>query len=290
MWKVIMTQPALALATSFGRLYRRPETPVETIPSDPAAALAAGVLFPSVTNVIGVLDKPYLNGWYAREAAKAAVEVEKTHPGLIRSKPWDAINFLKDAAPRKAAAAAALGDVVHNTVELLGAGQDIDAPDEVSAAYVDNWRRFVKDYDPTFTHLEATCFGTVLGPDGQELHYAGTTDFIASIGGNLFVGDYKTGRAVHTEAGLQLAALANAHTLVTSDGEVIPMPRIDGGMVVHVNADMYRVWPVVDWDAAWAAFGQLRQVWQFHQENLVSRNPIILGAPVAGPQGLTLRR
>jgi hypothetical protein len=277
-----MTTPLLAQATDFGRLYRSPlSADGDTV--NVRAAVEAGLLVPSVTNVIGVLHKPYLMTWYAKRAAEEAVAVSQSHPGLMGQRPRKAIEYLKTAAERTSAAAAALGDEVHQACEDLSRGSEPHVS-AAAAPYVKAWRAFVQDFAPEFLHVEATCFGKT--PDG--LGYAGTADFIARINGRVVVGDYKTGKAVHTEASLQLAALAHAEQITTDDQtDLTTMPVVDGGVVLHLTPSGYRLFPVDVHGPAWAHFTRLRAIWDFHQENLTSRAPLFVGGAVIHPEALT---
>jgi len=74
-----VTSPAAAIPETVhglhgaGRLYGPPgfDPLLLRSPADTRAALRDGVIYPSVTNVIGVLPKKHLQGWYGREAVKA---------------------------------------------------------------------------------------------------------------------------------------------------------------------------------------------------------------------------
>lgn len=256
-----MTSPALAISTKYGRLYREPGTPLNSV-SDVDASLAQNLLMPSITNVIDTLNKPFLSNWYAKRAAEDAVQVIKDHPGLVQKKPQEAVKWISGAARRTASAAADLGDRVHNYVELLAQG--ITPEEELSQqakGYVESWNKFVADHSPEFLHLEATVFGKTLHA-GKA--YAGTADFIAIIGGRTYVGDYKTGRSIHAEASLQLSALRHGLTLDSADG-IVDLPAIDGEIVVHLSANGYTVHETTDSEAAWETFSYLREVWDFQR-------------------------
>lgn len=272
-----MTSPNLAVNSDFGRLYVKPGAGKDAV-KIPEEGLAAGVLSPSVTNVIDVLGKPYLQTWYAREAAKAAVEVSQTHPTLTREKPRQAEKWISEAAPRKAAEAAALGDEVHNAIEkivLEGDNVDLDISPKAKI-YVKNWRAFLEEFKPEFIRVEATCFGSV-NFAGGELGYAGTADAIVKIAGKTYVLDWKTGKSVHTEAALQLSALAHATEMVTVDETGLePMPHIDGGLVIHVTHSGVTVYPVDTNGEGWAIFERCRSLWDFHARNLNSRAPLFI--------------
>lgn len=264
-----MTSPALAISTQYGRLYRRPETPLNSV-SDVDAALEANLLMPSVTNVIDTLNKPFLSNWYAKRAAEDAVQVIQDHPGLVQKKPQEAIKWISGAARRTARTAADLGDTVHNYVELLAQGvEPTEVLDDVAAKYVDSWKRFIEDKSPEFLYLEATVFGEV---EGTGKAYAGTADFIAKIDGKLIVGDYKTGRSVHAEASLQLSALSHGTHLTTPDG-IIEMPKLDGECVVHLSPNGYSIWDTTQSDRAWSVFSGLRELWDFQKDSNAASGP-----------------
>lgn len=269
-----MTTPRLAHATKFGRLYQRPETaPSELKPT--WDAVQSGKLLPSVTNIIDTLSKPFLQTWYAKRAAEDAVQVNVTHPGLMESKPVEAIKWITNAASRTSNNAAEIGDKVHNAAEMLARGEDPEITPEI-APHIKNWNKFVKDHDPEFLHLEATAYGET-SSNGEVKGFAGTADFIATINGKTYIGDYKTGKGIHTEAALQLSALAHAKELFDEETEtMLPMPKIDGCLVVHITASGYSIHVINDMETPWNAFQKLRDLWDFHQLNLTTREPLFM--------------
>ena len=277
-----MTSPRLATDSPFGRLYRHPGTPAQSLPGV-EESLARGLLVPSVTNVIGCLDKPFLTSWYGKLAAEDAVDTVRKHPGLIESKPRAAVDWLKHAGHRRLTAAAALGDEVHTAVEQLALGEAA-VYSEQAAPYVESWRKFVADFRPEFLHLESTCFGVVDDPLAGPLGYAGTADFIARVNGVVVTGDYKSGRSIHSEAALQLAALANARELVLPDDTLAAVPAVEAGLVVHLTPTGYAVRQSAAHGLPWHLFGTLRRVWDFHVANLEARGPLLMSSPLPGPE------
>jgi len=256
-----MTSPALAINTSSGRLYRKPETKLADV-GDVDSALESGLLMPSVTNVIDVLNKPFLMHWYAKRAAEDAVQVVRDHPGLIQKKPKEAIKWISGAAKRTASAAAGLGDEVHNYVEALSIGQEVpDISDPKVLDYVAQWEKFVADYSPKFLFAEGTIFGTT-GDHGKA--YAGTADFIAEINGKIVVGDYKTGKSIHAEAALQLSALKHG-TEIAGEKGTQAIPDITQEIVVHLGPTGYKVYETQDSDTAFHNFSLLREIWDFQR-------------------------
>lgn len=263
-----MTAPALSVPTPYGRCYRQPNTHPDTI-TNIDDALATGLLVPSVTNIISVLDKPFLRTYYANKAAEAAIEIAQSYPGHLQSRPRQARTWLAAAAARHSGAAADLGTLVHGLIERIVAGEDPDIPDQ-AAAHIDTWHTWVTDHAVTFHHSEATCYGTT----SDQLGYAGTADFIATIDGTRVVGDYKCGRTVSTDAALQLSALAHTTTYATPTGTT-PLEPVTGGVVVHLTPTGYTTY-TADLDEPWPLFERLRGLWDFHARNLASRAPLYL--------------
>lgn len=457
-----MTLPRLAVDSPYGRLYRHPTTPMEKI-ADRTEAYRNGLLVPSVTNIIDVLNKPFLMDWYARLSAQAAVDVSFEHPGLIQQKPDKAKKWISEAAVRYTKQAADLGTRVHDVVEKLSRGETDLYYDSDVQPFVNSWHDFVGTFQPEFLYMEATCYGAVPNNHNSnsqpKLGYAGTTDFICRINGKTYAADYKcvvpdtrilmcdgtekkaseiqagdlitgydeetrslcvapveyvgsngerptviltvsggrslqvteehpilvarepklnartdwreeriwveaknvqvghycvlalgygdengvsnmqgvetseallrpagkgghirnlnlhtelvsvisieyvseptetiaisvtgvhthvtngiithnTGRSIHTEAALQLAALVNSYEIVLDNDQTIEMPKIDGGIVVHLTAKGFSVYPTDPFNEAWETFIDLRQIWDFHVKNLASRQPLFIG-------------
>lgn len=274
-----MTNPALAVDSPFGRLYRKPtDTSIDDSVSSSNPDILwqlvkEGTLVPSVTNVIDVSDKPFLKVWAARLSAEAAFDAFGSHPDAAMKRPQEGIRWAKTAHERSLANSAALGSLVHDICEKRVLGDTPLVPKH-ARPYIKSWENFISDYSPKFLRAEATCFGSV---DGEG--YAGTGDIFVQIGSHTLVGDYKTGRKVGDSAAQQLSALANSLSMVTVDGdELEPVLNVDGGIVIQLSPRGYRVFPVDTsiQGEAWAAFGAFRNAWNYHARMLASRSPIFL--------------
>jgi hypothetical protein len=120
--------------------------------------------------------------------------------------------------PRRIAAAL----LVVGKNEILDKGEVPRPLSPGAAAFEASARAFLARFRPRFVAVEATVFNRRVG-------YAGTADFVAGIGPVTVIGDYKSGRSVHDEVAMQLAALAHGEEIVTPDGRRHPVPVVDGG-------------------------------------------------------------
>jgi hypothetical protein len=239
-----VTTPALAVPVrGKGRHYRHPET---------------GDLVPSVTNVIGCLDKPALIGWAAREVAAAAWDARHS---LTRIPDRDmAVDMLKAAPYKKRNRAADVGTLVHAVAEALASDSPLPVFGNVEAPYLDAFLAFVADHDVKFHAVEVTVFHS-------EHRYAGTYDFLADVDGRRVIGDHKTGSGIYPEVALQLAALRWADEAVV-DGMLCDHEMVDGCVAVHLQPGGYGLHEVRSDETAFAAFCALRTVWEWHKGGL----------------------
>lgn len=187
------TAPPLSVATPYGRLYIKPGAnlqPKEYRTKQQCRKLIAdGVLMPSVTNIISMKSSPHLIDWASRLIAEEAVKVEQKWPGKLSSDPAKAVKYLKDTANRERDHWAQQGTNIHNAVEKLAMGEEIDINSytDYEKASISEWVQWQKNIEPKFYGIETTCYGET--SDGYK--YAGTADFIAEINNKMFVGDYK---------------------------------------------------------------------------------------------------
>lgn len=176
-----MTQPALAHATDFGRMYAR--------------SLAEAPSVPSITTVIG-LQAIDLDGWIGYMAAKALAD----HPGLPEAagrseKLRPLVREAANAAASFRDAAAERGDRVHFYAEQVSL-RALDREHELERAreqlaergesgYADRFDAWWKDYAVQPLAPEVTVWNRTVG-------YAGTLDLVARIAGRLVLIDFKT--------------------------------------------------------------------------------------------------
>jgi hypothetical protein len=236
-----MTTPALAEnVRGRGRHYRHPGT---------------GELVPSVTNVIGVLDKPALPRWSAKMVAEAAWNMRHS---LDEMGQQEAIDVLKGSPWRKSGRAADRGTDIHAYLEAKLNGQDPEPLSDDATPYraaADDW--LTKDIEIVAT--EMTLFNPL---------YAGTTDFVARIDGRLTIGDFKTSKAIYDEAALQLAALwgctedANGNSVVWRDESGDVSEPVDL-LVVRIGEDGWEEKRVANPYGSLSAFFCLVEAWNW---------------------------
>lgn len=234
-----MTQPVLSEnVKGRGRHYRDPVT---------------DELVPSVTNVIGILDKPALPRWAARVVAEQAASMKSSLPNLADE---EIVDMLKGAPWRSSGRAADRGTSVHGYLEarLLG----IDPPELTGQAstYQAQAEAWLAVWQPEPIATELTVFG-----DG----YAGTADLLCSINGKVTMVDFKTSSAVYPEAALQLAALSSASVGAFPDG-VRAMPDIAEAAVVRIGTKDHETRWVADIESQFAAFQACLAVWHWRND------------------------
>lgn len=232
-----MTTPALAFnKRGMGRHYRNPQDGDEV---------------PSVTNVIGILDKPAIPRWAARTVAERAWELRHSLDGLGQD---EAIDVLKGAPWRGSKRAADRGTSVHEYLEAAADGRELPELTGDAARYRGAADEFLTVYEPQFMHTELTVFG-----DG----YAGTADFVATINWHgrrvRVLGDYKTSKRLYREVALQLAAIRHAD--VTADGD--PVPTVDGCVGVLLTPQGCEVREVDAGAEAFQAFQACLAAWRW---------------------------
>lgn len=266
-----MTQPALAFGVRRkGRHYPFPPADPSGLPRNRWGSVdeTPDGAVPSVTNILGVLDKPGLKFWAAEQAL-----LELYSTGSIPLDVNKAIQDHKTACNRVAGKRADAGTRAHTLAERLTS--NLPLPSSMSdedEAYADAFMAFWADYEPDPLGVEVTLYG-----DG----YAGTADLVAKaqvqFANELAVIDYKTRGErddekiaryglLYDENKMQLAALAHAQYLATEkdDGwDLLPAPEITAAMGVVLFPDgTYATEPIEDLDRWYEAFQGALQLWR----------------------------
>jgi hypothetical protein len=218
--------------------------------------LQTGDLVPSVTNVIGILDKPALPRWAAKMVAESAYRMRHALSEMGES---EAVDMLKGSPWSKSKRAADRGTDIHGYLEARLNDWEVEdlSPDaEPYRAAADAWFE-TADVDVVATELTAFHPG-----------YAGTMDLVCRIDGRLTIADFKTSKAIYDEAALQLAALWGCYT--DMHGDPVPWRDTHGVLaepvdllVVRIGEDGFETKQVADADASLSAFMSLLDAWHW---------------------------
>ena len=181
-----------------------------------------GVTYPSVTSVIGMMDKPALINWAARLAAEYS---QDNRAALGQLDPEAAVDAIKGAWRRSRDRAANFGTAVHEMIE----SRETPEPDSELAPYVDGAAAFLKGFKLDVTSQEVTVVS-------KEHGYAGTMDVLALRPKDdaVVVVDWKSGKGLYDSAALQLSALMNADHIVRNN-QLVPFNGAHLGVAVRLT-------------------------------------------------------
>jgi hypothetical protein len=289
-----MTDPRLAHATEFGRMYSR--------------SLSQPPLVPSITTVIAQ-EAQDMTGWSGHMAATELINDTRLSSAL--GSPGDLRTLARHAAAaaeRFRDAAAARGDRVHQYAEqlalsVLGHNADPGAARTVLAEHGES--RFADRFDQWWELYQVTPIAAEVTVWNDTVGYAGTLDLVAEIGGRTCILDFKTkglgrdGRAkpLRNSVVMQLVAGMRAEEMLVdpASGTWEPWPyRGDEGelpLLMAVAISEAEVVPVqanaAGLRAHWRKFWALRQVWE-HSRAVAEQGHALrtLGPPPAAARAV----
>ena len=217
-------------------------------------------LFPSVTNVLGVINKPGLAPW-ARNAALGSVQTALlARAGLTESitAEWvaDVIDQARQTPDFKRDQAAGFGTQAHELIDRIIQGSEPEVPPELEAV-VNNFMAWRAASGMDIRLTEAMLYSA-------KYRYAGSADAIAYRDGKLTVLDWKTGNGIYPEYGLQVAAYAKALEEMTGE----PVSEAWTVRLGRTGLD-FESQRVVDLDRAFISFRAALYLWRALQGNLL---------------------
>ena len=219
-------------------------------------------LLPSVTSIIGILDKPQLTRWKMREVAKAAIAI----PGPQGEEPVERFaDRAIEAAMSQVGEAADLGSRIHAAIENLMRGS-AEEPSEELKPYVKPVLDWMRQVGVKVTNSEIVLVNAVHG-------FAGRVDALFTWGdgfGKLGILDFKTKKTkegekveAYDEHTLQLAAYAATHYGAEHLQHVVAanlfISSTEPGRLEVVKHDKAKL------VAAYEAFTQMCAVWRFRK-------------------------
>lgn len=159
---------------------------------------------PSVTQILGILDKPGLSWWGWKIACDGvAAMVEDDWPVANSGQAiQDDLKSRKDTPNHQLSSAGNRGSVVHNAAEVWAKDGEVPNPsnfEEEHRGYIQALAKWISDDEPHFIETEVVIASRKHG-------YVGKFDFLARVADHMVIGDYKTSKAIYKEAHLQLAA------------------------------------------------------------------------------------
>lgn len=243
-----MTAPALAR----GKTGRRYVWPPGTDKPE--------LVVPSVTTILGHLDKPALVNAAAKEVARFAVDHILTWQDLP---PDDAFDLLKRAPSRVWGVKRDLGSAVHKAIETVletWDGDEVVVDNIDLLPYVGAAVLFLQERVTKLLHVEATIYN-------RTYKYAGTCDAIVELtDGRVAIVDWKSG-GVWPESALQIGAYASGEFIGHDDGTSEDLPEIDLGIVVHLPGDgSYKAREIELTPILWKTFIACRTIQRFKDD------------------------
>lgn len=233
-----------------------------------------GELYPSVTHILGAINKPALVPWAAKQeraavsAAAATLYSELSAAGQQYPASWFATALATKlgsvkAHERRLARAGDIGSEAHQAIEWLlrtalgseaGPKPVISAPARIAVEAFKAWALEVQ-LKPIL--IERVVFS-------KRHRYAGTLDLLARVNGELVTIDFKTGKAVYAEAHLQAAAygaaLAEMGYTTPARALIVRLPKVAGDPPVEVV-------PVPDAPTLLPVFLATRALWEWSYSN-----------------------
>ena len=234
----------------------------------------ATVKVPGVTSVVGMLPKDFLRYWAAKEVAQTAVDELGTLVSMVLRDPSAAVDHLKKAPDRNTRKAADIGTAAHDLFERMAKGETLGRVHPDLEPFVRHFDEYLTVCKPEYHFMEETVWS-------DQHAYAGSFDAFATIDGERVWLDNKTTRSgIHEEVGIQLAAYRFADAIIRTDGNRVPMPKADGGAVLHVRPEGWKLVPVRCDEGLFEVFLHLREVFRYEKEI----KSTVVGYPVAeGP-------
>lgn len=179
-------------------------TPVVEFQAEPRRRyLVDGEPVPSVTQILGVLDKPALVWWAMRVGVEGACELQES--GSLPADPDLAVKALtarKLTVNHVKTKAATRGTSLHDALEAYMRDGSVPMP----AGFPEEDRGYVRALARAMLDLRPEPLRTEVIVGSAEHGYGGRYDLLCEMGDRTLRVDLKTGKRVYETAHLQLAA------------------------------------------------------------------------------------
>lgn len=220
-----------------------------------------GDAYHSVTTIINGGVPKYLVPWASKLVAEAAYDRREQWQTMGRE---SAVSMLKSVPGESRDAAANMGKDVHAAAEAHALGLPMPEWPEQIRPHMRGFERFLLDFEPEYDAAEATIYS-------RQYRYAGTGDAWLRLRRGRYAGvpavvDYKSGRNVYSEVGLQLAAYSRGDFIGMPDGTEAPLPVAEKGFVLHIRPDDYALRSVRIDDEVFRYFRHAQQIHRWANE------------------------
>ena len=184
-----------------------------------------GKKIPSVTTILGIINKPALISWAANMAAESFKEAVQAGVIYDELQLQEIYNNLRTAHRKKKTDAADIGSFTHKWVEDWIKGKKPEPPvNENLRESTERFLKWQKEHSVKFLSSEQVIYSKKYG-------YTGTLDFICRYEDKLILGDLKTSNGVWPEMWLQTAAYRQARE------EEFPKEKYAGQAIIRIGKD-----------------------------------------------------
>lgn len=198
-----------------------------------------GKLYPSVTTILSAINKPALVNWAAKVEREMVADLATKMYLEMHGQPkmgeeaWKMYLLSRlgetKASQKELAKASEIGTQAHSLIEwTLNQRMGISVKEKPEVKDAAQWAFMAWEDWAKSVNLEPIASEQVIWSHSHE--YAGTLDLLAKVNGRLSVIDWKTGKAVYSEAHLQNAAYRQAIQEMghgeALDGYIVRLPKV----------------------------------------------------------------
>lgn len=222
-----------------------------------------GEKVPSVTSIVGVLDKPALIWWAVNCTVDFLAETLQPNITYTSAQLKAILDDSKKARFRKSKEALNIGSDAHDWLERYVKSKVLNYQPPELPTYppvlnaVQSYLDWERGQDIKYLSSERVIYG-------RAANYCGTCDLTLDWNGRFTVADFKTSKDIYPEYWLQVAAYANAITeedrlnerpqlaiiRIPKDGEAVEIQSVDDEEYFDLLKVFYACLGIYNWKAA----------------------------------------
>ncbi len=231
------------------------------------AYMKDGIEYPSVTTILGMLDKPALKFWAANCAVDFISErIEEIQnpsgPHVIEGIMRDARRAFETASGKAKDIGTAVHEMIHAHIHNAPIPEGVPPEAETGFLAFLEWEQ---KNAVVWLESELTLFSTLHG-------YSGTTDVVAEVNAHRYLMDFKSSKDFYPEYQVQCAAYLQAlreeYSEQYGDVENIGILRLDKETGAPEFRDV-----TCGWTAKAVAFNKLTEYYYSAQKRRLKNNP-----------------